>query len=108
MFVQGIHGCATKSHSSCVAQVECAAAHGTEAASVIIQSLSSPAPASAVIAVAASLKARGFSTGAESRAATLSCNMMLAFSHTHQQLVRLLRFLWNQPSFRCCNRVRFR
>ena len=47
------------------AQLECAAEHGAEAASVIIQSLSSPAPAPAVIAAAASLKARGFSTGAE-------------------------------------------
>ena len=55
-----------KPRSSCVTQVECAAAHGAEAASVIIQSLSSPAPAPAVIAVAASLKARGFSTGVES------------------------------------------
>ena len=50
-------------HTAVCAQVECVAAHGAEAAAVIMQSISSPAPSPAVIAAAATLKARGFSTG---------------------------------------------
>ncbi len=44
-------------------QAECAAAHGAEAASVIMLSLASASPLPAVVAAAASLKARGYATG---------------------------------------------
>jgi hypothetical protein len=61
-------------------QVECAASHGAEAASTIIRILSSPVPVPAVIAAAASLKARGFSTGARNHFVVIVFRIVSSFA----------------------------
>ncbi len=95
------------------AQAECAAAHGAEAASVIMLSLASAAPAPAVVAAAASLKASGFATGASSLPQCSRLTRILSPPHvtaicrsdSHQQLARLLRLLPHPPPLRRRHRV---